>query len=316
MNTHIPWVEKYRPKDMENVVLSNTNKVILHNMIKEKQLTNILLYGPPGTGKTTTVINFIKLYQKKYNEENHDLVIHLNASDDRGIETIRSQIMQFVCTKNLFNKGTKFIILDEIDYMTLNAQIALKNLIQIMNKDNNNVVFCLIANYLSKITPQLQNMCLHMRFNQLPKNRIYSLLKNICDCEAIQFDKQYLNNLIEYFKSDIRSMINYMQLNRNGGNLNILTNHIIHQHVKYIIEQENEYGVRKIKELAMETNISITTLLEHITLYLFEQHYNELIQSDFFHSVQFIFQSEINEIDYIIRLYLSSLKSSLNNSLL
>ena len=316
MNSNIPWVEKYRPNDMERVVLSHTNKVILHNMISEKQLTNILLYGPPGTGKTTTVINFIKLYQKTYSEENRDLVIHLNASDDRGIETIRNQIMQFVCTKNLFNKGTKFIILDEIDYMTLNAQTALKNLIQIMNKQNNNVVFCLIANYLSKITPQLQNMCIHMRFNQLPKNSIYSLLKTICENEKISFDKTYLTNLIEYFKSDIRSMINYMQLNRSTGDIKVLTNHIIHQTVKYMLEQESEYGIQRIKELAIDTNISIITLLEHITLYLFEQHFDDLINTDFFQSVQFIFQSEMNDNNYNIKLYLSSLKSSLNSSLL
>jgi len=123
---HSPWVEKYRPTAFDDIVLDKTNKKILNNIIKKNYFPNLLFYGPPGTGKTTTIINLINLYQKTYNQKNKGFMIHLNASDDRGIDIIRNQINQFVNTKTLFGKGMKFVILDEVDYMTKNAQHALR----------------------------------------------------------------------------------------------------------------------------------------------------------------------------------------------
>ena len=139
MNKNIPWIEKYRPDKFENIVLDEINQSLLKNIIETNHFPNILFYGPPGTGKTTTIINVINSYQEKYNQKNKDLMIHLNASDERGIDIIRNQISQFVNSKCLFNKGLKFVILDEVDYMTKNAQQALKYLLQ---KYPDNVRFC------------------------------------------------------------------------------------------------------------------------------------------------------------------------------
>ena len=86
---YIPWVEKYRPDNFNDIVLEDVNKRILTNIIKKNDFPNLLFYGPPGTGKTTTIINLIKRYEKKYDQQNKGLVIHLNASDDRGIDIIR-----------------------------------------------------------------------------------------------------------------------------------------------------------------------------------------------------------------------------------
>ena len=127
----IPFCEKYRPNNFEEIVLDSLNKKILKNIIETKYFPNLLFYGPPGTGKTTTIIKLISAYQKKMNNTNKDLVIHLNASDERGIDIIRNQINYFVNSKPLFNNGMKFVILDEVDYMTKNAQQALKYLLQI-----------------------------------------------------------------------------------------------------------------------------------------------------------------------------------------
>ncbi len=82
----------------------------MKNIIKNNKFPNLLLYGPPGTGKTTTIINLIKDYQKENGQMNKELVIHLNASDERGIDIIRNHISQFVNSKTLFNKGKKFVI--------------------------------------------------------------------------------------------------------------------------------------------------------------------------------------------------------------
>jgi len=127
MNTFTPWVEKYRPNTFNEIVLDPLNKKILENIIKNEHFPNLLFYGPPGTGKTTSVINLIKAYQDT--SDNKNLMIHLNASDERGIDIIRNQINTFVNSKSLFNDGMKFVILDEVDYMTKNAQIALRYLL-------------------------------------------------------------------------------------------------------------------------------------------------------------------------------------------
>ena len=134
-NEIIPWVEKYRPSNFEDIVLDDMNKHILKNIVELNYFPNLLFYGPPGTGKTTTIINLINMYQERYNQKKKELVIHLNASDERGIDVIRNQINQFVNSKGLFTNGTKFIVLDEVDYMTKNAQQALKHLLQVYTKD-------------------------------------------------------------------------------------------------------------------------------------------------------------------------------------
>ena len=114
----IPWVEKYRPSELSKVVLNDENRSILNNIISMKHFPNLLFYGPPGTGKTTTMVNLISEYQKDILMRK-SLCIHLNASDERGIDTIRYQISNFINSKGLFNStGTKFIILDEVQNMT------------------------------------------------------------------------------------------------------------------------------------------------------------------------------------------------------
>ena len=125
----IPWIEKYRPSDLKTIAFDPINKQFFDNILKTNYFPNLLIYGPPGTGKTTSIINLIKEYQLKNNESSKELIQHLNASDERGIDTIRNQISLFVNSKTLFAKGTKFVILDEVDYMTINAQLALTNLI-------------------------------------------------------------------------------------------------------------------------------------------------------------------------------------------
>jgi replication factor C subunit 3/5 len=211
MSNGTPFMESYRPKKFEDIVLDPFNKKILTNIIETIHFPNLLFYGPPGTGKTTTIINLINAYQEKIGIKNKDLVIHLNASDERGIDIIRNQISFFVNSKPLFNKGMKFVILDEVDYMTKNAEQALKYLLQ---NYTGSVRFCLICNYISKIDEGLQNEFIKLRFNQLPKNDIIQFLKNISDNEKLYFSNEVLTLIQQMYKSDIRSMVNYMQSNQ------------------------------------------------------------------------------------------------------
>ena len=217
----IPWCEAFRPSNFDDIVLDPSNKKILRNIIETSYFPNLLFYGPPGTGKTTTIINLINAYQKKLNNINKDLIIHLNASDERGIDIIRNQISFFVNSKPLFRTGMKFVILDEVDYMTKNAQQALRYLLQ---KYSSTVRFCLICNYISKIDEGLQNEFLRLRFNQLPKDDIISFLNNVSVSENLNLTEKSLACIQKIYKSDIRSMINFMQSNQDIVKINSLTN--------------------------------------------------------------------------------------------
>ncbi len=213
-----PWVEKYRPTQFEEIVLDPVNKTLLSNIVKNNIFPNLLFYGPPGTGKTTTIINLIDMYQKKFNQKRKGLKIHLNASDDRGIDIIRNQINQFVNTKTLFGSGMKFVILDEVDYMTKNAQQALRYLIQ---QYASNIRFCLICNYISRIDTALQNEFVRLRFCKLPEKDINLFLNNIVKKEKLKISKKEIVSIQKSFKSDIRSMINFIQSNHNNIGLSI-----------------------------------------------------------------------------------------------
>ena len=208
----IPWVEKYRPTNFDDIVLDPINRRIFENILEKNYFPNLLFYGPPGTGKTTTIINIINEYQTRYNQKNKGTIIHLNASDERGIDIIRSQIHQFVKSKNLFEVGLKFVILDEVDYMTKNAQQALKYLLQ---SSCYNVRFCLICNYISKIDDSLKNEFICIRFNQLPKNDIFKFIRNITKNENLELSDGVIDRIQQIYNSDIRSMINFIQLNQN-----------------------------------------------------------------------------------------------------
>lgn len=209
-----PFVEKYRPTIFSEIILSETNRTIFQNILETGIFPNLFFYGPPGTGKTTTIVNLIDDYQTRYCNTKYinkkSSIIHLNASDDRGIEIIRTQINNFINTKTLVNDEMKFVILDEVDYMTKNAQQALKYMLEHIK--TNKVVFCLICNYISKIDNNLQNEFIKLRFNEMPKEDIIKKLQYICDEEKLEISKIDLEKIQGQYKSDMRSMINFIQL--------------------------------------------------------------------------------------------------------
>ena len=216
----IPWVEKYRPTSFDTIVLNEVNKTICNNIIETEYFPHVLLYGPPGTGKTTTINSLISSYQQKTGGVNKDLVIQLNASDERGIDIIRNHILQFVNSKCMFSTGMKFVVLDEVDYMTKNAQHALRYLIDTYS---NSVRFCLICNYISRIDEGLQTEFLKIRFNNLPKHNIYEFLKHITVSENIPITDKKIEDIQQIYGSDIRSMINFIQCNHMTTTTGIVT---------------------------------------------------------------------------------------------
>ncbi len=275
-----PWIEKYRPQTFDKIVLDSVNRRILNGIIDKNYFPNLLFYGPPGTGKTTTIINLIKKYEKKYKQENKGMVIHLNASDDRGIDIIRNQIYQFVNTKSLFGKGTKFVILDEADYMTKNAQTALRDLIQ---NYNTNVRFCLICNYISRIDKSLQNEFVKLHFCNLPEKQILNYLNNIISTENIKISQENLISIQKLFNSDIRSMVNYIQTNqniKNDFNINIITESVWEELIETFYNINSGICKEKIQNICRKYKISIKDCIKQFIQYLLDK--EKYINSDEF----------------------------------
>ena len=194
----LPWIEKYRPKELGDIILDNDTSIMFKNMVSMNYFPNMLFYGPPGTGKTTTIMCLLK----NYPYANH--IIHLNASDERGIEVIRSQLYSFIHTQGLFQNEMKFIILDEVDSMTKQAQSSLLTLIT-----NTNVRFCLICNYISKLIPALRDYLLLIPFYNTVNDTTY--IKHILDSEGLKLKKGVLEDITFNYSPDLRSVVNCLQ---------------------------------------------------------------------------------------------------------
>ena len=296
------WVEKYRPNIFDDIVLDPLNKKILKNIIETSYFPNLLFYGPPGTGKTTTIINLITAYQNKLHNKNKDLIIHLNASDERGIDIIRNQINCFVNSKPLFNTGMKFVILDEVDYMTKNAQQALRYLLQ---NYSNNVRFCLICNYISKIDEGLQNEFIRLRFNQLPKEDIIHFLNNISVSENLNMSQKALSCIQKLYKSDIRSMINFMQSNQDlvkytEQDIKIIDHDIWNSLLQMLIQREKlELMQIFIHNISIQYNIDKKNIIKDFLNYIIRNH-THYLSADFLNFVENLMHSHIqNNIIYI-----------------
>lgn len=198
-----PWIEKYRPTKLYDIVLDEHYKIMFDTMVETLFIPHMLLYGPPGTGKTTTINCLLNKIKEKYNMKHN--VIHLNASDDRGVDIIRNTIYNFAQSDGFFtNSKLKFVVLDEVDSMTKQAQ---QSLLLLLN--NKHVRFFLICNYISKLIPALRHKCLTIHFYNIPNYKEY--LKDIIQKENIDITTDKLNDIIYNYYPDIRCMVNALQ---------------------------------------------------------------------------------------------------------
>uniref|UniRef100_A0A6C0KZ64 AAA+ ATPase domain-containing protein n=1 Tax=viral metagenome TaxID=1070528 RepID=A0A6C0KZ64_9ZZZZ len=200
-----PWIEKYRPQALNDIVLNYTNKTILNNMINTNNFSNVIFYGPPGTGKTTTILCLMNEYCALHHCSNN--YIHLNASHERGIDVIRNQIFNFTEKKNLFSNVRKFVLLDEIDSMTKQAQ---NNLHIVINKCKNNVTFILICNFLNRVIESLRGSFIILHFNKT-SSICDEFIKKCIKSEKLKISKEKLKLIKSANSHDLRSVLNQLQ---------------------------------------------------------------------------------------------------------
>jgi replication factor C small subunit len=199
------WAEKYRPAKLSEVI--NQKHVVerLKAFVKESNIPHLLFAGPAGTGKTTCALAIAhELYGKDWRSN----VLELNASDTRGIDTIRGQVKDFARTKSLSDVGYRMIILDESDALTPEAQQALR---RTMENFTNVSRFCLICNYSSKIIEPIQSRCAVFRFKTLAEADIKKFIERIVEGEKIKIADDAVNAIIYLSEGDLRKVANLLQ---------------------------------------------------------------------------------------------------------
>jgi len=199
------WTEKYRPKTLDEVV--GQEKVVekLKAFVKAKNLPHLLFAGPAGTGKTTCAL---AIARELYGEEWRDNLLELNASDERGIDTIRTKVKEFARTRPIGDFPFKIILLDEADALTRDAQQALR---RTMENFSSTCRFILDCNFSSKIIEPIQSRCAIFRFKPLEKEAIQKYIMRIAKEEKLKLDKKALDAIYFVCQGDARRAVNILQ---------------------------------------------------------------------------------------------------------
>ncbi|XP_064248776.1 replication factor C subunit 5 isoform X1 [Passer domesticus] len=272
-SANLPWVEKYRPQALSELVSHRDILSTVQRFISEDRLPHLLLYGPPGTGKTSTILACARqLYRER---EFGSMVLELNASDDRGIDIVRGPILSFASTRTIFKKGFKLVILDEADAMTQDAQNALRRVIE---KFTENTRFCLICNYLSKIIPALQSRCTRFRFGPLTPELMVPRLQHVIQEEGVDVTEDGMKALVTLSSGDMRRALNILQSTSMAfgkvteENVYTCTGHPLKSDIANILDwmlnQDFSTAYRKIMELKTLKGLALQDILTEIHLFV------------------------------------------------
>jgi len=205
MNVEV-WTEKYRSRSLEDVVDHKEIVSRLKSFVKEKNVPHLLFVGPAGVGKTTTILAFAR---DMFGPDYTNSVLELNASDERGINTVREKVKVFARTAPIQSDVSfKILVMDEADSLTQAAQHALR---RTMERYTKTCRFCLIGNYSENIIEPIQSRCSLFRFSHLSQKDVRDRIKYIADLENVKLQEPGLDGLIEASEGDLRKAINILQ---------------------------------------------------------------------------------------------------------
>ena len=245
MKDHGLLVEKYRPTNLDNYVGNENIKKSISKYIGQNDIQNLIFYGPAGTGKTTLA----KLIVKNIDCDH----LYINASDERGIETIRDKVSGFASTMSF--KPIKVIILDEADFLTIQAQASLRNVIETFSRTTR---FILTCNFIERIIDPLQSRCQTLKIVPPSKLDIVKHLKKITDKENINIEKiDDLAIVVNNNYPDVRKMLNTIQVSTQDNTLKLDTTALVSSnYIKDVLKElSNNKSWTTIRQIIANANV-------------------------------------------------------------
>ena len=237
-------VEKYRPSKLENYVGNENIKKSISKYLEQNDIQNLIFYGPAGTGKTTLA----KLIVQNLDCDS----IYINASDERGIETIRDKVQSFASVASF--KPLKVVILDESDFLTIQAQASLRNIIETFSRTTRFIMTC---NFVERIIDPLQSRCQVLKIIPPTKKDVAKHLHWVCNEESITHELNDLVPLVNQYYPDLRKCINTIQLSTQDNILKLDQSILVSSNYidKIITALSNKSKFNDIRQIIADANV-------------------------------------------------------------